>query len=1248
MKPKSYANVSKTWKQCCYNISALFLKHLLSTLISLLAQLQSSYNHTMGFTEFFPMHATISFDHLCPKPNVAVFSAVALPTTIESIALHLSSAVFRSAISLVVLIIKWLTFSTAYLESLAQLISWHTISLKVRLLPLRMQGNSFVRFIVSSLTLLPTLLNSVATAFAKMLVCLQFNLIRDLMRMIMTTSWTLLAFWNKLNLPKHCKMPNLRAVFPERKRVNAIIAVVAKLLILTPRTHEDSQMIKFIYLVQPLPDLQHLQLLVLRLLPLITLGVFRDAKHSTCWRTSSILPRRMGKDHKQQVDSGRYSKRVPHPLHHDSTSLSYHYHPPISNSTYNASENSDRVGNSISVRETSNRENPWSRFPLPSLHSPQENRRLASSSKLKTSKSTYTEKAIQDGNHTTRVQNDSTSRLSYFYRPAGCISACLDSLSISEIPPISMEEEHLPVQNSSFRTVTEPHGIHQDIEASPTLGTQEGNSDFGLFGRSHHRCEKQGTQPSSHFAGMSEIERIGFPLQRIQISPSTDTTDQSPRFHHRHQKHVTFSADIETSRHTPGGTQNVTSKDLYTSSTIVLHRQGTSDYPSCVSGQIANSRSPPIEEPSLAERSAVERHCSINTISVCQPTLVDQPLDEMEWAIISSRNTDTGNLHRCVGPGMGYHLQQSRNERDLDPGGVEPAYQLSRASSDMEMCELESFTGSSAPHLLRQHISHSLHSPLWGDALTSSDGTSIIHLERMPEEKHPLTSDVHPISNQPSGLAVSTDDHPDRMEDRSTIFSSLRTIVGDTRHRLLCQLPESSDSTLLQLEMGPEGTFNECFSDPMESLEESIHLPTMEPSSSMPSAYQPVPNCSDDHNAELAISNMVSSPVVDDATATDTSPTVDDSPQSSRRRSLTEEPELGTSGMERKRQRLELRGFDDNALAILLNPEAQPSIKRYDPIQQQFMRWCELHRFNAYNPDPIQIVNYLAYGHHTLSWKTSTCLSYKSAILDLYEQSDRDRIQSDEGFHKFFSNLRALTVRSYDKADYDISPVITKIRSWGSNELLDVEKLTQKLCFLLAITGFLRYADLHRINLDKTRILPSGQQLKLVIDCPKEKRRGSPIERVVFINNHPDSHLCPVQTFQAYTVRIATSPCIGPHPTRPSRTINYLIRSLNNSDSRVSVQTISRHVRSLLSLIAINGISTVALKARAVGSSNAVLHGARVEDILVHGSWASSKVFDDFYRLSRQTMTNFTTMALSSNSMANTLDPQSESPTQDH
>ncbi|KAI9003299.1 hypothetical protein CLU79DRAFT_714320 [Phycomyces nitens] len=64
-------------------------------------------------------------------------------------------------------------------------------------------------------------------------------------------------------------------------------------------------------------------------------------------------------------------------------------------------------------------------------------------------------------------------------------------------------------------------------------------------------------------------------------------------------------------------------------------------------------------------------------------------------------------------------------------------------------------------------------------------------------------------------------------------------------------------------------------------------------------------------------------------------------------------------------------------------------------------------------------------------------------------------------------------------------------------------------------------------------------------------------------------------------------------------------------------------------------------KAHALGPTLDLASGASVEDILVHGSWASSAIFDTFYCLSRQTISNFLVMTLAS--LRSYLDTQPES-----
>ncbi|KAG0926226.1 hypothetical protein G6F57_016100 [Rhizopus arrhizus] len=324
----------------------------------------------------------------------------------------------------------------------------------------------------------------------------------------------------------------------------------------------------------------------------------------------------MEKDNQQPMDSRYHSKRISNSFHNQSTSLSCHYFNQVSNSNNNSSTNSNRERDLITSREESDRENPWSRFPFPSIHRSQEDRRPSSRTKPKAIKSVRTTKTVQDGNNSTRLQNDSTSRLPYFYRPTGCISTCTSSLSISKVSPISMEERHVSIQDTGIRSISEPDGIHQNPETSLTLGTSEGNKDLCVSGRSDHHCQDQRIEPPPHHSGMSKADRIGLPLQRIQISPCSYTTDRSPGIHNRHNKHVTFDTSLKASRHSSGSFENVTIQILQPAKSIIVHRESTSNYPSSIPCQTEDSRTIATEESTTSSRDLMEHHDNFNTSSL--------------------------------------------------------------------------------------------------------------------------------------------------------------------------------------------------------------------------------------------------------------------------------------------------------------------------------------------------------------------------------------------------------------------------------------------------------------------------------------------------------------------------------------------------------------------------------------------------------------------------------------------------------
>ncbi|PVU84985.1 hypothetical protein BB560_007195 [Smittium megazygosporum] len=110
------------------------------------------------------------------------------------------------------------------------------------------------------------------------------------------------------------------------------------------------------------------------------------------------------------------------------------------------------------------------------------------------------------------------------------------------------------------------------------------------------------------------------------------------------------------------------------------------------------------------------------------------------------------------------------------------------------------------------------------------------------------------------------------------------------------------------------------------------------------------------------------------------------------------------------------------------------------------------------------------------------------------------------------NSLEDNTIKSFVQPKLDILPIIIKFKDWGPTSKLSDRDLTAKLCWLLAIAGFLRASDIHITDNARSNIMHVILYLEIVAN--KEKRGGIPIEKPCQINEHSDQILCPVYTYK--------------------------------------------------------------------------------------------------------------------------------------
>ncbi|KAI7895436.1 uncharacterized protein EV154DRAFT_457481 [Mucor mucedo] len=445
------------------------------------------------------------------------------------------------------------------------------------------------------------------------------------------------------------------------------------------------------------------------------------------------------------------------------------------------------------------------------------------------------------------------------------------------------------------------------------------------------------------------------------------------------------------------------------------------------------------------------------------------------------------------------------------------------------------------------------------------------------------------------------------------------------------------------MEIRPIGNSHQCNVNSLDRIPKPISLPAVKSHTSNFTEDTNGPGKGmHNHHAELDGSHLVSPITTVISTASTNFDSEGSGPSGTRPISIAfgEEPTLAANGMacgsinSTKQQRTnEPSTLSEESSSIIFDPHrVQLKQKRYNGTQQRFLDWGNQHNRNVLEfVNAIDIINYLAYGRVHHNWSYATILQYKQAILQLYEQTQRDSITTNPAFIEFFSALKSNAILSFDFPMINLQPAIDVMLSWGENCDMTLLQITQKLCFLLGITGFLRPSDIERIDDSKTLVV--NDALRLVVLAPKEKRAGRPIEKVVNISAHSNIMLCLVTCYTQYKNRFASlAPVVRSHDRLPHLLYTALVRNITDHNKAIGSERISKHITSILcratTTCTASTSSRKTIKARAVGSTRAILAGAKLDDVLTHGSWASSSIFDTYYRLNRASATNFTDLIL--------------------
>ncbi|KAG9062257.1 hypothetical protein KI688_006589 [Linnemannia hyalina] len=322
-----------------------------------------------------------------------------------------------------------------------------------------------------------------------------------------------------------------------------------------------------------------------------------------------------------------------------------------------------------------------------------------------------------------------------------------------------------------------------------------------------------------------------------------------------------------------------------------------------------------------------------------------------------------------------------------------------------------------------------------------------------------------------------------------------------------------------------------------------------------------------------------------------------------RPRHTGQEPSPVPDSMANKRRRLEDKGWDEATASLVLdNPREQRKQERYSNIQERYISWVKNRGFDPQQPNPAQLLNWLTAGVLVQNWQASTVNNYKAAIIYMYD--DKTPFL-DPDFLSYFKAIQERTIKDMKEIDIDLRPILDFFRQQGPNETLGISILTKKPKFELTEVS-----------------------CKIPVFFPKETRGGQQIIKYPAIRSHDDPLLCPVRAIAEYLRRLEGHEIMVPHHKNKEFLYRPLIRDVRFPKTPVINQTISNHITEITDMLNLPKDETRP-KARAIGPTAAIKKGARVDDVVVHGNWSSDVIVNNYYRLSRATATNFTSLVLS-------------------
>ena len=226
-----------------------------------------------------------------------------------------------------------------------------------------------------------------------------------------------------------------------------------------------------------------------------------------------------------------------------------------------------------------------------------------------------------------------------------------------------------------------------------------------------------------------------------------------------------------------------------------------------------------------------------------------------------------------------------------------------------------------------------------------------------------------------------------------------------------------------------------------------------------------------------------------------------------------------------------------------------------------------------------------------------------TAIIQLPTRTPFGRHPLVSRFMKGVFNSRPALTKY--KEIWDISTVLTYIKTLYPLEKISLKELTLKVVMLLAILSSQRCQTLHALQ-TKDMLVTDSKVVFIVKSLLKTSRPGKKETNIELQAYDSDKSLCPVHNISTYLLRTENM-----RQKHSQFFVSYL-----KPHNPVSKDTIGRWLKKVLTYAGINTTVYSAHSTRAAASSAAKANNISIRSIMDHAGWSSENTFMKFYNKS--------------------------------